>query len=383
MSTPLEGREVALAGRFAAMTQRELADVISELGGTCVAKPTRATALLIVGQEVPPLHPDGRPTYNLEKARQLRAAGYALEIISEEDFITRMELQPRETHVRQYTIGQLSRILNVSVQRLRIWMRAGLIEPIEVVNRLPFFDFRQVSSAKTLCDLIASGVSPARIRDSLQRMRQWLPHIDQPLSQLAVLEDRGRILVRLQSGQLAEPSGQLQLDFGQDEDAASLQMENRSAEEWFEEALLYEEAANYDQAIAAYRRAVELSPDDPVLHFNLGNVLYTQTRLEEAAYYFRRAVESDPTYVEAWNNLGIVLAEGRRLSEATTCLQRALRVMPTYADAHYNLADTLYESGETLEACRHWRAYLQLDPASPWADEVRERLQHVENTIAG
>jgi tetratricopeptide (TPR) repeat protein len=372
----LQDTKVALTGRLASMTHREAAELIQELGGTVVQSPTRSTALLVIGREGLPLGDDGRPTANLLAARKLQATGYPIEILNEDAFLRRLQLVDNHEQVhRRYTIVQLSRILGVPRDRIRAWMRAGLIEPAETVHRLAYFDYHQVTTAKMLYELVSSGLTPARIRESLQRLSGWLPDTDFSLSQLSVLESSGRLLIRLKDGQLAEPSGQLQLDFEpQPRCAVTIESQPRSTEEWFHAAIDYEDSGCLEEAAAAYRAAVRGEPDDPVLHFSLANVLYSIDEREEAATHFRRAVEIDSSYVEAWNNLGNLLAEQGDVDEAVTALRYALHLVPEYADAHFNLASILSNAGRGEEAREHWRAYLRLDPSSPWAEEARKHL---------
>jgi tetratricopeptide (TPR) repeat protein len=86
------------------------------------------------------------------------------------------------------------------------------------------------------------------------------------------------------------------------------------------------------------------------------------------------AIELDEDYVEARANLGCVLAELGQLDLAVAALQGALAFHPDYADAHYHLARILDALGRRGEADSHWRAFLDLAPDSPWADEARQRL---------
>jgi len=144
-------------------------------------------------------------------------------------------------------------------------------------------------------------------------------------------------------------------------------------------AIGHEDAGDFAAAADAYRRAVRLEPDDPILHFNLANALYVLGETDQAAAEFRQAVRYDPDYAEAWNNLGTLLTEGEHRDEAIAAFGRALAVVPQYADAHFNLAETLAAAGCTSEACEHWRAYLALDPASPWASEARRRLAQFDH----
>ena len=203
-----------------------------------------------------------------------------------------------------------------------------------------------------------------------------MPEVSSPLTQLSILEENGRLLVRMDDGRLAEPSGQLQLEFDRasEEQALSIDGAAKTSDEWFQEALECENQGNYGGAVRAYERAVELEHADPILHFNLGNVLYASQQYPDAEQQFRKAVELDDEYVEGWNNLGTVLADMERYDESVEAFEKALAVFPLYSDAHFNLGDVLATLGRTHLAREHWRRYLQLDPKSPWAVDVRMRL---------
>jgi tetratricopeptide (TPR) repeat protein len=390
MSSPsskdvLRGAKVALTGRFACLSHAELAELIADFGGEFDASPNRGTRYLVVGQEGLPLAEDGRPTLALQKARQLAADGNPVEIVAEEAFLSRLGLggteggTDRHSVHRRYTAAQLGRILGVPGQRIRGWVRCGLIQPVQTVHRLAFFDFYQVASASTLCELTSSGLSAAEIRQGLEQLRALLPDIEAPLAQINLLEKNPRMLVRLASGQLAEPSGQLQLEFAVAElDGASptvaMPPPSDSVDAWFNEGVAREDDGQFDDAARAYQAALALEPDDPVLRFNLGNVLFQLDQLPAAAEQYRQAVSLDPAYAEAWNNLGHVLFRLSQADAALAAFRRALALVPTYADAHYNLAQTLTHLRRSADALSHWRAYLKFDPSSPWADEARRRL---------
>jgi hypothetical protein len=373
---PLDHSRVALLGRFASLTHEELRGLVQDLGGRFDSFPMRHTRYLVVGEGQLPLDDDARPPRSIEKARQLQHLGYAIEILSEHEFFHRFGLVgPAEPVRRLYTIGQLARILNVKRDAIRCWMRAGLICPVDIVHRLAFFDFVQVQSAKTLCDLTKRGVSTGRIRASLERLRRWLPGLGSSLSQLAVLEDSGRLLLRCDDGGLMESSGQLHFDFPTDTDTALLPTKGfRSADTLFEDALELHDSGHFVEAASAYLSAIELDPGDPVLYFNLANVRYEQGQLEDSAAAYLAATQRDPSYVEAWNALGCVFSQLGRSKEAIVAFRRAVDLLPAYGDAQFNLASELETKGEFHAASEHWRRYLQLDSTGPWADTARERL---------
>ncbi len=208
----LEGKEVSFAGMLSSLSRKEAQDLVTQSGGVVVSMPTENTSYLVIGQQSIPLREDGRIPHKLREARTLQERSQPITIINEDEFLSMMGEAPEIGH-SLYTIGQLSRILDVPKSRIRTWVRHGLIEPVETVHRLAYFDFRQVSGARSLIELIHSGVSLSDLRQSLRQLETWMPGVDQPLSQLSILENNGQLLVRLSSGQLVETTGQLQFDF--------------------------------------------------------------------------------------------------------------------------------------------------------------------------
>jgi tetratricopeptide (TPR) repeat protein len=62
-------------------------------------------------------------------------------------------------------------------------------------------------------------------------------------------------------------------------------------------------------------------------------------------------------------------------TEAVTHYARVLAEQPKDAQAHYALASALHQSGRELDrADRHFRAYLELEPHGPHAEEARSLL---------
>jgi tetratricopeptide (TPR) repeat protein len=370
----LRGKQVAFTGKLASMTRQEAARLVRAYGGTFVPALNRTTSILVVGQEGWPLREDGRLTRQLRRAQALERRGHRVSVLAEEELLTRLGLDSRSDEVRRLcTTAELVRILKVPRERVRAWIGAGLIRPVETRQGVGYFDFRQVAGAKTLCDLVKAGISTERVRHSLEHLRAWAGDVDQPLEQLAILEKDGDILVRL-GDQLAEPSGQLRFDFGEEtgESTVAWQQGQPSAEEWFDLACEHEEAGRLADAEHAYRQALLQGPSADC-SFNLANLLYALGRKPESAERFYQVVELDGTHAEAWNNLGTVLVDLRRPEEAKSAYEKAIGF--GYADAHYNLADLLTEQGHEDQAREHLQAYLQQDQHSRWARYARARLE--------
>jgi len=329
----------------------------------------------VVGQDGWPLGKDGRLTRKLQQARW-RQRSQPLVILTEADFLARLGLDASSGDVQCLSTAQLSSVVHVSGDRIRSWVQLGLVQPTETLHGVHYFDFQQVRWAKTLCDFAQAGVAPGRIRRSLEQLKNWMPDVDRPLAQLAVLEKDGQLVVRLREGLLAEPTGQGLFDFSEEPAAATVQVASgpQTAEQWFQAGCEHEQAGRLAEAARAYRQVLRAGRRDPDACFNLANVLYALGQKEQAAERFRQVVEVDPRYAEAWNNLGVVLSELDQYEEAVAALQSAVQSDPSYADAHFNLADTLDQLERQSEALPHWRAYVHLDPTSPWGRYARERL---------
>ena len=121
-----------------------------------------------------------------------------------------------------------------------------------------------------------------------------------------------------------------------------------------------------DEAVACYRRALELNPGYAEAHSNLGNALKDQGKLDEAIACWQRALELKPDYAEAHYNLGIALKDQGKPDEAVACYRRALELKPDYAVAHDNLLCTLhYCAGITPAALAEAHAEFDRRHAAP------------------
>ena len=81
--------------------------------------------------------------------------------------------------------------------------------------------------------------------------------------------------------------------------------------------------------------------------------------------------------VEARANLGCVLAECGQIDLAIAAFEGALDQYPDYADVHFHLARVLDDANEVGKAVEHWQRFIELAPASPWAEEAQHRLAQI------
>ena len=145
-------------------------------------------------------------------------------------------------------------------------------------------------------------------------------------------------------------------------DAPVLEARNPSALGRVFSATSHLKQNDYGQAVAALKDALELDPDLPAAHYELGKVLLQTDEMVGALAAFRRTTELLPEYASAWGNLGAALGEMRELDDAAEALTRAVALDPLSHPLHSNLGVTYRDQGKLAEAETAFRRALQLTP---------------------
>jgi tetratricopeptide (TPR) repeat protein len=285
--------------------------------------------------------------------------------------------------VYRYSRIDLLRILRLTARQLAAWEKAELVAAAESYS---FFDLLQIKKVRDLC---ARKVRPAVIRQSLDAMQKQVAGMGNPLLETSSFTTGRRVAFR-HEGRVVEPiAGQFMFDFYPGEKVVTStpislprpQPESDDVSELFARGIAQEEdPGSQIQAIATYERVLELDPDHAAAHINLGTLYYNRQDYGGAEEHYRRAIEIDPRYALAYFDLGNVLDETGRVAEAIQTYHAALQLAPTYADAHYNLALAYEKIKEPRKALRHWRAYVKLDTAGPWAVHARNQIQRILQT---
>ncbi|MCY7332124.1 MAG: tetratricopeptide repeat protein, partial [Pseudanabaena sp. CAN_BIN31] len=105
---------------------------------------------------------------------------------------------------------------------------------------------------------------------------------------------------------------------------------------FFEIANAYIALDKYEEAIAAYDRALQIKPDFHEVWNNRGIALFNLGRNEEAIAAYDRALQIKPDFHEAWNNRGSALFNLGRNEEAIAAYDRALQIKPDFHEAWNN-----------------------------------------------
>ncbi|MBX7258450.1 MAG: tetratricopeptide repeat protein [Candidatus Hydrogenedentes bacterium] len=138
-----------------------------------------------------------------------------------------------------------------------------------------------------------------------------------------------------------------------------------TAEAYYALGLRLSGQQHYEEAEAAYRRAIDLRPDWNWGHSALGILLQTLGRMDEAEVAFRKAVELDPSWSRAHNDLAILLRLTGRYNEAETEARKSLELDPDSIAANNNYGNVLVALGRFDEAEAAYRKAIVSEPDHP------------------
>ena len=157
----------------------------------------------------------------------------------------------------------------------------------------------------------------------------------------------------------------------------------------------YEAAGRTDDAIAAYKSALELKPAANI-YLNLGGVQGRAGKSEDAIASFKKAAELDPANAaQAWRNAGIILSNAGKYSDAVEPLKKSTELDPKSAVGWYLLGGALVANikykkvGDkdvpdipegTAEAYQH---AIELDPNGPYGKESKAALDALQQMAPG
>lgn len=99
------------------------------------------------------------------------------------------------------------------------------------------------------------------------------------------------------------------------------------------------------EAIAAYRKCLELDPSYLPARFNLGVTLGDLGEYPEAIEQLERVIKDEARHAEAYNSLGFIYSQQRQLQLAASYYEKAIEINPKFAKAHHNLGMTLLQLG--------------------------------------
>jgi tetratricopeptide (TPR) repeat protein len=117
-------------------------------------------------------------------------------------------------------------------------------------------------------------------------------------------------------------------------------------------------------ALAAFERAIELSPRLAQAHLGAAEIYRVQGDYEAAAESYGEAALSQPSNFDAHFGQGLMLQLLERFGEAVRSYLRAVQLRPTSAPANLNLATAYLQIGDAAQAVPYAEQAVDLDPGN-------------------
>jgi len=158
----------------------------------------------------------------------------------------------------------------------------------------------------------------------------------------------------------------------------------------------YDAAGRSDDAIAAYKRAIELKPSFAYYN-NLGGIYGRANKIDEATAAYQKAAEIDPANAaQAWLNCGITLSNVGKYKEAVEPLKKSTELDPKSAKAWYLLASAMVadpsiykQSAGKIEVtplpgtAEAYQKAIDLEPNGPYGQQAKQGLDQLNQMTGG
>jgi tetratricopeptide (TPR) repeat protein len=342
---PFAGEHVAVAGRLAVLTRRDLRALVERLGGVFSPELLPRTTTVVSAQDAGELPPTVR------------------RVLTENEFCAAAGLPDLDTLKSRYYAAKDLRVMYPVLrdEHLRYLERWGLIQ--SVAGR---YSFLSLSVIKQAAAEIERGVPLPAVLRALQAEKQGQLALD---FQTVRQERAPAKVVSLPTA--AATTASL---FPQSRHQEVVAANHALAAKYFLEGAELDDGEERDlvAAAAAYRRAALFDPHLVPAVVNLANIYYERDELVEAEALYEKAVRLDSECFEAFFNLGNIHHDLARYPEALAAYREALAINPAYPEAHFYLAVTLEKLGRSSEARPHWRQYRELAPDGEFVALAKE-----------
>jgi len=124
----------------------------------------------------------------------------------------------------------------------------------------------------------------------------------------------------------------------------------------------WQQARLWRNSIGLFEHTLEVTTNNYVAHYTLGNALALQGNLAGAIAHYKEALRIKPNHAEVHNNFGNALALQGNLAGAVGHYKESLRIISSQGKTHRNLGVALDRQGKHEEAIRHYKEALRINP---------------------
>lgn len=142
----------------------------------------------------------------------------------------------------------------------------------------------------------------------------------------------------------------------------------------------YIKLGKYDEAIQAFKKMLEIQPESYTANKKLGELYGQKKQYEAAIPYYRKAVELSPQDPVAFYDLGACLINIRQYEPALEALQKAVELKPDYAQAYYQMGMIYVNQNKPELALKNLEKFLEIAPQDPHAAVARQLVDYLKKS---
>jgi tetratricopeptide (TPR) repeat protein len=135
-----------------------------------------------------------------------------------------------------------------------------------------------------------------------------------------------------------------------------------TANEWFEKGYASHTSGNYNDAINAYSKAIELNPKLAMAYNNRGNAYYMLGNHRQAIHDLDKAIELDPKLALAYHNRGLAYNGLGNYNQAIHDLDKAIELDPKFAGAYVARGIVYVQLRNRKQALNDFNRAIKVDP---------------------
>jgi tetratricopeptide (TPR) repeat protein len=136
---------------------------------------------------------------------------------------------------------------------------------------------------------------------------------------------------------------------------------------------------DYNKAMADYNKALEIELEDVYASYkNRGNVYYNLKEYDKAMADYNKVLEIDPQDAHAYLRRGIVYYDLKEYDKAMADYNKAIEINPQYAMAYNNRGLVYYNLKEYDKAIKDYNKALEIDPKVPYASNNKKLAEEAK-----
>ena len=232
---------------------------------------------------------------------------------------------------------------------------------------------------------------------ALGYLKEWLPRVEQDLkakqeitdesTNTKVQNDLSEMEVHLHDAHAYFDRGNIYQGKG-DYDRAieafnrAIEIKQDYAEAYTNRGVAYHSKDDYNRAIKDHNKAIELNPGYAEAHFNHGNAYSDKGDYDHAIEAFNKAIAIKGDFAAAYTNRGLVYHGKGDYDRAIRDHNKALDLNPSYAEAYFNRGDVCQSKSDYDLAIANYTKAIELKPDFAGAYNHRDDAYHAKGDFA-